>query len=200
MISLGLSASSSSSVKWRWNVLLIFKTVIKIFCTVLFIHSSNKCMMTTFYMSCVVPGGKDGPSLLGGIVVQLLNHVQLFVTPWTAARQAFLSFITSQSLHKLMSIESLMLSNCLIPCHTLILPWSFLASVSFSVSQLFASGGQSIGGSASAWALPVPIQGWFPLGLTNLISLLFKAIYKIDGIPVLLELIFQWGWGRLLTN
>ena len=79
-------------------------------------------MMTTFFMSCIVPGGKDGPSLLGGIVVQLLNHVQLFVTPWTAARQASLSFITSQSLHKLMSIESLMLSNCLIPCHTLILP------------------------------------------------------------------------------
>ena len=76
----------------------------------------------------------------------------------------------------------------------------FLALGSFPVSQLFASGGQSIGASASAWVLPMHIQSWFPLGLTNLISLLSKAIYKIDEVPVLLELIFQWGWGRPLTN
>ena len=47
---------------------------------------------------------------------------------------------------------------------------SFLASVSFPVSRLFASGGESIGASASAKFLPVNIQGWFPLGLTGLIS------------------------------
>ena len=44
----------------------------------------------------------------------VLSHVQLFVTPWTAARQASLSITNSQSLHKLMSIESVMLSNLLI--------------------------------------------------------------------------------------
>ena len=76
----------------------------------------------------------------------------------------------------------------------------FPALGSFPVSQLFASGGQSIGASASAWVLPMHIQSWFPLGLTNLISLLSKAIYKIDEVPILLELIFQWGWGRPLTN
>ena len=48
------------------------------------------------------------------LVVQLLSHVQLFVTPWTAACQAFLSLTISQSLPKFMSIESLMLSNHLI--------------------------------------------------------------------------------------
>ena len=184
----------------KYSLNIYFKTVIKIFCTVLFIHSSNKCMMITFYMSYTVPGGKDGPGLLGGIVLRLLNHVWLFVTPWTAAHQASLSFTTFQSLLKLMSIESLMPSNRLILCHPLVLPWSFPALGSFPVSQLFASGGQSIGASASAWVLPMHIQSWFPLGLTNLISLLSKAIYKIDEVPVLLELIFQWGWGRPLTN
>ena len=46
---------------------------------------------------------------------------------------------------------------------------SFPASGSFPVSQLFASGGQSIGASASATVLPMNIQDWFPLGLTGLI-------------------------------
>ena len=50
------------------------------------------------------------------VPVQLLSHVQLFVTPWTAARQAPLSFIISQNLLKFMSIESMMLSNHLILC------------------------------------------------------------------------------------
>ena len=53
--------------------------------------------------------------------VQLLSHLQLFVTPWTAARQASLSCTTSQSLLKLMSIESAMPSNHLVLCHPLLL-------------------------------------------------------------------------------
>ena len=52
--------------------------------------------------------------------------------------------------------------------------WSFPASGSFPMSPLFTSGGQSIRASASASALPMNIQGWFPLGFTGLISLLFK--------------------------
>ena len=51
-------------------------------------------------------------------------------------------------------------------------PQSFQASGSFPMSQLFISSGQSIGALASASVLPVNIQGWFPLGLTGLISLL----------------------------
>ena len=55
------------------------------------------------------------------VVVQLLSHVQLFVTPWTAACQNSLSFTISQSWLKLMSIESVMASNHLILCHPLLL-------------------------------------------------------------------------------
>ena len=53
--------------------------------------------------------------------VQLLSCVQLFATPWTAARQASLSITNSQSLPKLMSIESVMPSSHLILCHSLLL-------------------------------------------------------------------------------
>ena len=59
------------------------------------------------------------------IVVQSLNHIRLFVTPWTAACQASLYFNISQSLLKLMSIESMMPSNHLILCH----PPSLLPSI-----------------------------------------------------------------------
>ena len=56
---------------------------------------------------------------------------------------------------------------------------SFPASGSFPVSWLFASGAQTTGASASASVLPINIQGWFPLGLTALISLLSKGISRV---------------------
>ena len=56
--------------------------------------------------------------------VQLLSYVQLFMTPWTAARQASLSITNSQSLLKLMAIESVMLYNYIILCCPLLLPTS----------------------------------------------------------------------------
>ena len=69
----------------------------------------------------------------------------------------------------------MMPSNHLILCLPFLLcPQSFPASGSFPVSQFFASGGQSFGASASGSALPMNIQGWFPLGLTGLITLLSK--------------------------
>ena len=112
--------------------------------------------------------------------VTQLSRVRLFVTPWTAAHQASLSITNSQSLLKLMSIESVMPSNHLILC----CPFSscllsFPASGSFSVSQFFASGGQSIGASASVSVLSMNIQDWFPLGLTGLISLWSKGLSKV---------------------
>ena len=58
---------------------------------------------------------------------------------------------------------------------------SFLASGSFPTSQLFASGMQSIRASASASVLPMNIQGWFPLGLTSLISLLSKGLSRVSS-------------------
>ena len=56
---------------------------------------------------------------------------------------------------------------------------SFPASGSFPMSWLFASGGQSVGASASALVLPMSIQSWFPLGWTSLISLLSKGLSKV---------------------
>ena len=55
----------------------------------------------------------------------------------------------------------------------------FPASRSFPMSQLFASSGQCIGASASKSVLPMNIQGWFPLGLTGLISLLSKGLSSV---------------------
>ena len=112
--------------------------------------------------------------------VQLLSRVWLFETPWTAALQASLSFTISWSLLRFMSIELVMLSNHLILCRPLhFCLQSFLASGSFPVSQLFASGGQSIRASASASVLLMNVQSWFPLGLTDLISLLSKKFSRI---------------------
>ena len=65
-------------------------------------------------------------------VVQLLSHVQLFVTPWTAECQASLSFILSQKLLKLMSLESMIPSHHLILCHLLLLPSIFSSIRVFS--------------------------------------------------------------------
>ena len=59
------------------------------------------------------------------VVVHSLSHARLFATPWSAARQASLSFTISQSLLKLMSIESVMPSNHLMLCHPLLLPSIF---------------------------------------------------------------------------
>ena len=65
--------------------------------------------------------------------IQLLHHVRLFGTPWTAARQVSLSITNSQSLLKLMSIESVIPSNHLILCHPLLfLPSIFLSIRAFS--------------------------------------------------------------------
>ena len=61
--------------------------------------------------------------------VQLLGHIQLFATPWTAACQTSLSITNSQSLLKLMSIESMMPSNHLILCHPLLLLSSIFPSI-----------------------------------------------------------------------
>ena len=93
--------------------------------------------------------------------VQSLICVQLFVTPWTAARQASLSITNSWSLLKLMAIESMMPSNHLTLCCALLLPPAIFPSIrvfSMMQGQFLASGGQSIGVSASASVLPMNIQ------------------------------------------
>ena len=79
-----------------------------------------------------------------------------------------------------MSIESVIPSNHFIHCRLLLLLLSVLLNIRvFSNDWLFASGGQSIGVSPSASVLPINIQGWFPLGLSDLISLLSKWLSKV---------------------
>ena len=106
------------------------------------------------------------------VAIQLLS--QLFCTPWTAAcRVSPLvspgvysdSCPLSQWCHPTISSSVSSFCSCL---------QSFPISGSFLMSWLFTSGGQTIGASASV--LPINIQGWFPLGLTSLISLLPKGL------------------------
>ena len=102
--------------------------------------------------------------------VQSFSRVHLFVTPWTTACQASLSITNSRVYpnscplsgwcHPTISSSITPFSSCL---------QSFPASGSSQMSQFFASGGQSIGVSASASALPMNIQDWFSLGLSGLI-------------------------------
>ena len=90
--------------------------------------------------------------------VKLLSCVQSFATPWTAARQASLFNTNSPSLLKLMSMESVMLSNHLILCGPLLsCPQSFPASGSFPVSVLRIRW-PKYRSSASASVLPMNIQ------------------------------------------
>ena len=110
------------------------------------------------------------------VVVQSLSHVRLFATPWTTGHQASLSFTLPPSLLKPMSIELVMPSNHLILCHPLLLLPSIFPSIRvFSNELALRIRGQSIEASASASVLPMNIQGWFPLGLIGLISLLSKV-------------------------
>ena len=68
--------------------------------------------------------------------VQSISHVQIFATPWTAARQASLSITNSQSLLKLMSIVLVMPSNHLIICRPLLLPSSIFPSIRVFANEL----------------------------------------------------------------
>ena len=102
--------------------------------------------------------------------VQSLSRVQLFVTPWTAVHRASLSITNSQSVLKLMPIESVMPSNHLTLCHPLLLLPSIFPG-SFPVSQFFTLGGQSTGASALASDLSMNIQDYSLLGWTGWISL-----------------------------
>ena len=112
--------------------------------------------------------------------VQSLSLIWLFAIPWTSARQASLSITNSQSSPKLMSIESVIPSNHLIFCRPLLfLPSIFPSIKSFQMSQLFESGGQRIGVSASTSVLPMNTRDWSPLGWTGWISLQSKGLSRV---------------------
>ena len=129
--------------------------------------------------------------MLLSFVVQSLSCVRLFATPWTAPCQASVSFTISWSLpnsyplsqwyHPTISFSVTPFSSC---------PQSFLESGSFPMSWLFASDGQRIGTSASASVLPMNIQGWFPLGLTGLISMLSRDSQESSPAPQFKSIVF----------
>ena len=151
-----LFSLSSSACKLSiagFNIKLFFKTLVTAICNI----------QMLFLNKFVV------------VVVQSLKHVWHFVTPWTAAHRASLSFTIwrvcsiayplSQWCHPNISSAVFSFSSCL---------QSFSESGFFPMTQLLASGGQNTGASASV--LPVNIQDWFPLGLTGLISLQSKGL------------------------
>ena len=97
-------------------------------------------------------------------------HYARLPCPSLSSRVCSNSCPLSRWCHPTISCSVILFSSC---------PPSFSASGSFPVSCLFASGGQSIGASASASVLPMNIQGWFPLELTGLISLLSKRLSRV---------------------
>ena len=117
-------------------------------------------------------------------VVQLLSHVQLFATPWTAAYQASLFFTISPRIcsnscplswwcYPTISSSVARFSSC---------PQSLPTSGSFPKSSLLTSHGQSIGVSALASVLPMNIQDWFLLGWTGWISLQSKGLSRVFSV------------------
>ena len=110
--------------------------------------------------------------------VQLLSHVQLFVTPWTAACQPPCPSPTPGAYPNLCPLSQWCyptISSSVIPFSSHL--QSFPASGSFQMSQFFESGGQSIGVSASV--LPMDIQNWLPLGWTGWIFLQSKGLSRV---------------------
>ena len=120
-----------------------------------------------------------------GGVVQSLSHVWLSVTHMDCSTPGFPVHHHSRSLLKLMSIESVMPSNHLILCHPLLLLPSIFPNIRvFSNESALRIRCQSIETSASASALVLlmNIQDWFPLGLTDSMSLQSKEFKILDSL------------------
>ena len=117
--------------------------------------------------------------VLGSSVQFCLSVVSDSVTPWTAAHQASLSITSSCSLTKLMSIESVMPSNHLILCCPLLLLPSMFPSIRIFSNESVLCIRWPKYWSFSFSITPVNTQGWFPLGLSGLVSLLSKGLLRV---------------------
>ena len=115
--------------------------------------------------SCCCSVSKSCPTLCNPMPAACQSPLS-FISPGVSSNSCLLS----QWCHPTISPSVVAFSSCL---------QSFPASRSFQMSQFFTSGGQSIGASPSAWVLPMKIQGWFPPGLTDLISLWSKGLSRI---------------------
>ena len=119
-----------------------------------------------------------------------LQHVRLpccSLSPGVCSNSCTLS----QWCHPAISSSVVPFSSC---------PKSLPASESFPMSQLFASGGQSIGVSASATVLPMIIQDWFPLGWTGLISLQSKGLSSVFSSTTIRKHWFFGAWPSSCSN
>ena len=126
--------------------------------------------------------------------VQLLSLVRIFVTLWIAAGQDSLSINKFWSLLKLMSIKSVIPSNHLIICHSLLLLLSIFPSIRvFPSESALQSGGQSTGVSASTSLLPMNTQDWSPLGWTTWISLQSKELSRVFSNTTVQKHWFFWA-------
>ena len=112
--------------------------------------------------------------------MQSLSYVRLFATPQTAAYQASLSMTNSQNLLKLMSIDSMMLSNHLILCHPLLLLPSIFPSIrGFSNESVQCIRWPKYWSFSSNIVLPMNIQDQFPLVWTGWISLQYNGLSRV---------------------
>ena len=126
----------------------------------------------------VITSGDEGVQFSHSVVSDSLRprgpqHAML-PCPSPAPRTYSNSCPLSDWCHPTISSSVIPFSSCL---------QSFPAPGSFLMSQFFASGGQSIGASASTWVLPMNTQYWFPLGWTGLISLQSKGISRVFSNP-----------------
>ena len=119
-----------------------------------------------------------------------ISSVQLLISPTLCDPMdcSMPGFPVHQQLLESVQTHVLWVGDAIQPSHPLSFPLSsclqsFPASGAFPRSQFFASGNQSIGASASASVLPMNIQGWFPLGLTGLISLQSKELSRVFPTP-----------------
>ena len=113
------------------------------------------------------------------VVVLSPSHVWLFETPWIAAHLSSLSSPSPRAYSNSCPMSQWChptISSSVIPFSCL---QSFPASGSFLMNQIFASGGQRFGVSASASVLPMNTQDWFPLGLTSWISLQSRGLSRV---------------------
>ena len=131
-------------------------------------------------------------SIIRPNVTFLVNHVscccgsvvKLCLTFWDPMDCSMPGFLVLHHLLEFTQIRVHWVGYSIQPSHLVFTPFSscppsFPASGSFPVSKFFASGDQSIGTLASASVLPVSNQGWFPLRLTGLISLLSKGFSRV---------------------
>ena len=150
------------------------------FCPTSWLFASGGQSIGASASASVLPMNIQSWLPFSSVSVQSLSCAWLFVTPWTTALQASRSIINSQSLPKLMSMESVMPSNHLILCRPLLLLPSIFPSI-----RIFSNESALRMRWPKYWSFSFSISPsneyseWFPLGLTGLIALQSKGLSRV---------------------